>query len=880
MRYLFCLIFLFLSISLFASVNHAPPNSIPPDRDFLVSYTIDEYKNIEYSKVYYRKRGGISYRSVFATKTGNLFEAVIPGEQVTFPAIEYYITVTYTNGQTQEVFASESNPQAIPVIEGAQSKMKEQNLARTQWESIEIFSKEEVVVSASRREQRLSESPSVISIVTEEDIENYGSESLADILRIVPGLNMMRITPTDAEISIRGFNREGSNKILTMVDGRSVYVDLFGMTFWEFLPVSVHDIKRIEVIRGPGSTMYGANAFSGVISIFTKGGEDIKGSRFYVSGGENGIYSTFQAGDANENYSYRVSTSFKNIYSYDDRFNSDGKNFSGDGVVDYKLTRGKIRFGSGFIRSSAEQIFSLIGPVGVDAYQLYTYSTYTIKEFNLSLWYNYLDAGLDVNFPFPKTLVLNNITGIPNGTLVDMSGLKFDMPVVYGVSNTVNVEAQNNFSFSRNNNLLVGGNYRLITFSADQLKPGYQKFDQHLVGAFIQEEYKPIKQIILNAGIRFDMQKINDHNKELRDEENRYNFSPRASFTFLPLDEHYLRLAAGTAFRNPAFFESDIRTVIVPEGEKSLKATLGGTDITITQPVSKIGIDYYGNRDLDPEQIVTVDLGYGGKFFKKFRLNLDIFYEQLKGLILFSGSVQNFVKALDVNNADPDIANKIFNFYNLVDAQSYGFELALDYQITNYLKVFANYSFQKIDLMNKDRIKDKLNISSDEDLPTVSEENPTHKANIGLNLLIKKLGYNVYGHFVSKTHRENFITNMSGEPVTLTLGGMTVQKSLQEMAANEPTYGTNDVPAYFILNMNMSYLFFNKIKFGLGVENLLGTGDDIKNDGFVFSSANSTDVSKLQNGRHIEYPRLKLFGNIIGGSSIPRRFFGFIAVNF
>ncbi len=877
MRFLFFLIIFFNVIPSFGAVNHTPPGSIPPDVDFLVSYTIDEHKEIEYSRVFYRKRGGISYRSVFATKTGKLFEAIIPGDQVTFPAIEYYISVTYTNGHTQDIFGSESTPQAVPVLEGAAKKDGSEKIVQLKWESLEIFSKEDMVVSASRREQSLSESPSVISVVTQGDIENYGSESLADILRIVPGLNMMRISSSDAEISIRGFNREGSNKILTMVDGRSVYVDLFGMTFWEFLPISVHDIKRIEIIRGPGATMYGANAFSGVISIFTKGGEDIKGSRFFVSGGETGIYSTFQAGDKTENYSYRVSSSFRNIYSYANRFNTDGQNFSGDGIVDYKLTKGSIRFGAGFTKPYSEEMFSLIGPVGVDAYQLYVHSSYILNDFNLSLWYNFLNAGLDVDFPFPQKLVLNNIPNIPNGTEVDMSGLKFDMPLVHGISNTANIEAQKNFKISSSNNLLIGGNYRLITFNSDQLKPGYQKFYQNLAGTFVQNEYRPIKKVILNAGIRFDIQDIRDNNKALKDEKNRYNFSPRASFTFLPSDEHYIRLAVGTAFRNPAFFESDIRTIIVPEGNKNLKATLGGTDITINQPVANIGIDYYGNRDLDPEQIVTVDLGYGGRFLKKLRFNLDIFYEQLKDLILFSGSVQNFIKALDINNTDPDIANKIFNFYNLVDAQSYGFELSLDYQIASYLRFFANYSFQKISLMNKDKIKDKLGISNDDDLPTIAEENPLHKANAGVNLSVKKFNYNLYAHFVSETHRENFITNMSSEPITMTLSGLTIQKSLREMS-KDPTYGTNDVPAYLILNMNMSYLLFNKIKIGMGVENLLGTSDDIENDGFVFSSPNV--VSKLQNGRHIEYPRLRLFGQITGGVSIPRRFYGFMTINF
>jgi hypothetical protein len=136
MKKILLLVILLSSTYSFAGVQHSPPTSIPPDRDFVVSYTIDEYKDIEFSKVYYRKRGGIAYRSVIANKTGKIFEAIIPAEYVTFPAIEYYITVTYTNGITQEIFASEANPQAIPVIEGAVGKSERQTAPKTQWESL------------------------------------------------------------------------------------------------------------------------------------------------------------------------------------------------------------------------------------------------------------------------------------------------------------------------------------------------------------------------------------------------------------------------------------------------------------------------------------------------------------------------------------------------------------------------------------------------------------------------------------------------------------------------------------------------------------------------------------------------------------------------
>src|SRR5204863_5896481 len=98
------------------------------------------------------------------------------------------------------------------------------------------------------------------------------------------------INPADTNNSVRRFNRRVSNRVLVLVDGRSVYQDFLGGTFWPLLDVAVQDVSRIEVIRGPGSALYGANAFSGVVNIITKTGEDAAGARAFMQAGTRNTF--------------------------------------------------------------------------------------------------------------------------------------------------------------------------------------------------------------------------------------------------------------------------------------------------------------------------------------------------------------------------------------------------------------------------------------------------------------------------------------------------------------------------------------------------------------------------------------------------------------
>ncbi len=125
-------------------------------------------------------------------------------------------------------------------------------------------------MTASKQAQSPLYAPNSTSIITEQDIRLSGITKIPELLRRLAGVDVMDPTAAQPEVSIRGFNQRLSNKVLVLVDGRSVYVDLLGSTFWPALSIGVEDIDRIEVVRGPGSALYGADAFNGVINIITR----------------------------------------------------------------------------------------------------------------------------------------------------------------------------------------------------------------------------------------------------------------------------------------------------------------------------------------------------------------------------------------------------------------------------------------------------------------------------------------------------------------------------------------------------------------------------------------------------------------------------------
>jgi iron complex outermembrane recepter protein len=199
---------------------------------------------------------------------------------------------------------------AGPTVMGQTPQTPQKDLTTT---SIEDLMNMEVT-SVSKKEQKLSQVAAAIFVITAEDIRNSGATDIPDLLRMVPGLNVAQINPNTWAISARGFNFQFASKLLVLIDGRAVYTPLFGGVNWDTQDVPLEDIERIEVIRGPGGAVWGANAVNGVINIITKKAEETPGVLVTGGGGTQAQeFGTVQyGGKITEGTSYRIFTSYQN----------------------------------------------------------------------------------------------------------------------------------------------------------------------------------------------------------------------------------------------------------------------------------------------------------------------------------------------------------------------------------------------------------------------------------------------------------------------------------------------------------------------------------------------------------------------------------------
>ncbi|MGC1617938.1 MAG: TonB-dependent receptor plug domain-containing protein, partial [Candidatus Acidiferrum sp.] len=203
---------------------------------------------------------------------------------------------------------TQQTPQAAPASHA--SSPPDEDLTKVNIEDLMNME----VTSVSKKEQKLSQVAAAIFVITQEDIRSSGALNIPDLLRMVPGLDVAQINANTWAISSRGFNLQFANKLLVLIDGRAVYTPLFGGVNWDTQDVPLEDIERIEVIRGPGGTVWGANAVDGVINIITKKAADTQGG--LVSGGGGTLaqeFGTLQyGGQIKDRTSYRIFAKYLN----------------------------------------------------------------------------------------------------------------------------------------------------------------------------------------------------------------------------------------------------------------------------------------------------------------------------------------------------------------------------------------------------------------------------------------------------------------------------------------------------------------------------------------------------------------------------------------
>jgi iron complex outermembrane receptor protein len=192
------------------------------------------------------------------------------------------------------------------------------------------------VTTASKQPVKVARTPAAIYVITQEDIRRSGATSIPEVLRLAPGVEVARIDAVKWSIGIRGFGSRLSRAVLVVIDGRTVYSPLYAGVYWEVQDTLLEDVDRIEIIRGPGATIWGTNAVNGVINIITKSTKDTRGELVSVGGGNEQRFLNFRYGAGNgSNFNYRV---YGKVFSRGPEFHPNHTNFD-----DWEMGQGGFR---------------------------------------------------------------------------------------------------------------------------------------------------------------------------------------------------------------------------------------------------------------------------------------------------------------------------------------------------------------------------------------------------------------------------------------------------------------------------------------------------------------------------------------------------------
>ena len=439
---------------------------------------------------------------------------------------------------------------------------------------------EEVVVTASRYAQNALQAPAATTTITADEIALSGATSLPELLRRVPGIDVMRLGVGSADVSIRGFNQRVANKLLVLIDGRSAYEDFLGLTLFDEFPIQLQEIDRIEIIRGPGSALYGANAFVGVVNIITKRPGDGPAATATVGGGSGEqALGSFVATGRSGRFSYRVSGGYQRADKWSVDFAS-GRADYGSSASDPNLAL-QATEANGVAAVRLAKAVNLALAAGVSKTFTEIYPLGLLRNDDLDALHFYNQAKLDAG-PFQLHLFWNHLEGTaePQYQPIGQASL-----ATHIVTNVVDAEAQleQDFHLAGAHRLTLGAGYRLKQGKWDYL--GQDPVEHHF-SAFIQEAYQPLTALTLTASLRADRHPLLDQGKP------GFALSPRGSVVYQVTDGQAAHFSIGTAFREPTFVESYTHLLVpVPD-----------------QP--SVSVLTVGNPKLRPEKVFSMELGY------------------------------------------------------------------------------------------------------------------------------------------------------------------------------------------------------------------------------------------------------------------------------
>ena len=497
----------------------------------------------------------------------------------------------------------------------------------------------ETVTSVSKREQKRSDAAAAVTVLSNDDIRRSGATNLPDALRLVPGMDVASVNSSQTSVSVRGFNTLYANKLLVLVDGRAVYSPLFAGVYWDLQQPMLEDVDRIEVIRGPGATIWGANAVNGVINVVGRDARDTQGGLLYGGGGDvqQTLGGARYGGRIGEHTYYRV---YASEQSRDDYRLADGRSAQDD----WASRQGGFRLdhhptANTHATWQSEITSADLADRSSDAYNAHTLGRWTRDWSDRS--------SLEVQAYYDRTH-------------------RDEPAAVRSTVDTVDLSLQHRIGVRERHDLIWGLGYRFIDGEVSRTNPLILiedgRFRQELFSGFIQDEIELLPdRLTFTAGTKFE------HNDYTGVE-----IQPGVSLVFKPAEKQTLWASVSRAVRTPS----------VLEGAPVFSPLYG-------EPVAGPGGGVYlptlvGNPDVGSERLWAYELGWRIQPRPRVSVDLALFYNDYEDVIT-TGLEPRFIPGTPTGTAE-------LLWFNGLSGHTYGGETSVTVSPSDNWRLVASYS--------------------------------------------------------------------------------------------------------------------------------------------------------------------------------------------
>jgi iron complex outermembrane receptor protein len=525
------------------------------------------------------------------------------------------------------------------------------------------------ITTVSKNPQQVLKTPAAIFVITQEDIRRSGATSIPEALRLAPGVEVARIDGDHWSVAIRGLAGQFSKDLLVLIDGRSIYTPLFAGVYWDVQDVVLEDIERIEVIRGPGGTIWGANAVNGVINIITKSSENTHGAIVSLGGGnvDQGVGTAQYGGKVGKDFNYRV---YATGSIRAPEYHSDGNDFD-------HWRMGQTGFRTDW-KSGEKDVFTFQG----DIYGAGSGETSYVPSFTP-----------------PAELVENSIASATGGNLLARwqhtmgEGSDIQIQAYFDRTNRVDIEggeSRDTIDVDYVQHARIAGDQSLTWGLGARVSPS--RFIQTLQGinftpnnqtdsiysTFLQYELPLVRdKLALTVGSKFEYNNFSH-----------FEYEPSVRLLWSLSQTQSIWVAVTRAVRTPSRQDEDVSFAILAAAEP-------------TPP--SVYFEVLGNPEAKSEHLIGYEAGYRAELNKNLYLDLTAFYNSYSGL-------QGYGPAGISETLQPLALYFTLPYANIIKGDTVGAEIAPDWKITRWWELRGSYSYLNMSLRDNPGYTDMGNL--------------------------------------------------------------------------------------------------------------------------------------------------------------------------